>query len=744
MSTHILLFSKLKDFIQKNLTVFAVLLFFSVLGYGYFITHWAVDSDSVMATFRSYSYDWISHARPIDALYNYLSLEQVLPFFNDFISVFFIFLSGILWLIIIENCGVKLSKTQSVIFGCICIVCPMYAFFLRFTLQNMFTEFSLVMSVLSAYHFSSFLNNKNRFSLIFSILFCSLALMSYQAYTSYFITAVVFIILLRGIANNTKQRMIVELVYGAFALIIAMVIYKLVCVIAFHISPQSDYTEQFIGWGNKPIMSILSGWKIYFTSLLSMNFNFFMLLTVSVALPCLVAVNLFKKRILVLVILLVFVASPFALVFGLGNDIPLRTLQAVPLMLAGMWFLLYHSCVSKVLKQAILIIVIASTFYNAQHINRLFYSDVMRAEYDKNFANRIYNHMLDKTGDAVESKPLVIIGTHYYKYKPFIEHYDSIGPSFFDTNAEQSVRLYNFMTWLGNDYIMPNQAEVNDAYVISDHMPSYPNNGYVKETKDLIVLKLSDRVIVNPPAIELDLTNYTLLPPSDVRSDVEAIKQDYGLNMSGWAYIKNEDAASTKAYIKISDSDTSKIYPVNVNQRSDIAKWKNDAANIQDSGWSIFFTENPLKRDSKIDLILVNGSTYAELDISKKIRPIDLNLKKYKELPYTEQRSFVDMLSYCNGFLTISGWAYMKHKDALNTQIYVNLHNSEHSYIYKTSKTIKTNVQKLYSDTLNVKNSGFSISNAYDLPKGSYKVSLILVNGDDYIVTYTGQTINEV
>lgn len=731
------LFYKIKNFTQRNLAGLGILLLFTVLAYGYFITHWAVDSDSVSATFNSLSKTWISHGRPIDALYNYLSLELVLPYFNDFISVCFIFISAILWLIIIEDCEIRLSKTLTLIFACICIICPMYSFFLRFTLQNMFTEFSMLVSVLSAYHFSSFLKNKKYFNLISSILLCSLALMSYQTYASYFITAVVFIILLRMIVNNdyTKLKIFKDLVSGALILIAALIIYKIACSIAFNISPPSDYTQQFMGWSNQTIMSVISNWQTYFYSLLTMNFNFFVLLTIAFVLPCLFIINIFKKRFLLSILLLVFAMSPFALVFALGDAMPLRTLQAVPLMLAGIWLLLYQSCANKILKRIIVAIVIVSTFFNAQHINRLFYSDVMRLEYDKNFANRIYNHVLDKTGDSVESKPLVILGIHLYKYKPFIVHYDSIGPSFFDTNTGRSARMHYFMSWLGDDYIMPTEAEVNDANVIADYMPSYPNNGYVKETKNLIVLKLSDRVLMNPPAVNLNLKKYNQLPNSKIQSSIDSLEsQNKNISISGWAYIKNKNAADTKTYIRVTDNGLHKTYPVNVKQRPDIAKLQNNATNIQDSGWSIFLSNISIKKDSKVDLILVNGSDYLEKNIQlpKKSVPIKitLNLQNYKKLKYTESRSYVDTLSYTDNFLTIGGWAYLKHK------------NAKHTYIYKTDRTVKNNVQKLSDDTSNVKDSGFSFSDKYEVPKGNYKISLILVNGDSYVEADLNHTIN--
>ncbi|MBK2297022.1 glucosyltransferase domain-containing protein [Francisella philomiragia] len=737
------LLNKSLSFIQRNLIVLGVVLFFTILSYGYFITHWAVDSDSVMATFRSYNSDWIAHGRPIDALYNYLSLEQVLPFFNDFIAVSFIFISGILWLILIENCQVRLSKTLSIVFACIFIICPMYSFFLRFTLQNIFTEFSMLVCVLSAYHFSSFLNTKRFFNLISSIILCSLALMSYQTYASYFITSAVFIVLLRTIANPDEKFNVLELIYGGFVLIVALFIYKIVCFASFFITPQSDYTEQFIGWGSQPLTSIISGWKVYFHSLLSMNFNFFILLTVYFTLPFLVIINILKKRISVALLLIIFVLSPFALVFALGNGVPLRTLQAVPLMLAGVWLVFYNSFSSKAIKTIITTAIIISTLFNAQYITRLFYSDVMRLQYDKNFANRIYNNILDKTGDAIESKPLVIIGKYYHTPKPFIVHFDSIGPSFFDTDAEQSVRLHNFMSWLGNDYIMPNQTEVNEAYKVSDHMPAYPNIGYIKETKDLIVLKLADRVIVNPLPIDLNLKNLNQLSLSKIQSNIEFIKQENnGLNISGWAYIKNKDAANTKMYIRITNGYSSKIYPVNTKQRPDISRLYNDASNIQDSGWSITFTNNPLQKDSRIDLILVNGSEYIETNIPKKIQPIALNLTEYKELSYTSQRSYVDTLSYNNNILTIAGWGYMKHKDALNTKIYIKLHNADHDYIFKANRTSKNSIQELSSDTLNVKQSGFSLVNKYPLLTGRYRIFLILVNQDTYVIADTGLSIN--
>ncbi|MBK2092325.1 glucosyltransferase domain-containing protein [Francisella philomiragia] len=729
---------KMKKLILENLVTICILLFFTILSYGYFITHWAIDSDDAVASFVSSSSLWVSHGVPLLSIYNYLSLEQVIPFFNDFISVCLIFISGIIWLTIIENTNTKLSKTSILVFACVFTICPMYSFFLRYTLSNMFIELSLLISALSIYHYSCFLKNRSIFHLSSSIILCSISLLSYQTYVASFITSVVFVALLREINGRSTKQICTDLVYGAIILAVSLALYITMTHLAYMIVPKSTYTEEFIGWGKLPFSAIISSWQTYFYSLFSMSFNFLMLLALVVATTCLILKYIFKKRVFAIVLILLLIASPFTLTFILGKGMPLRTLQAVPLMVAALWFLFYQSCSTKISKKIIIFVIIISTFFNAQHINRLFYSDVMRASYDKTFANRIYNQLLAETGSAVENKPLVIVGRHLYSNKPFIVHFDSIGPSFFDTDAEMSERLHYYMKWLNNDYIMPSEAQVNDAYMVAEYMPSYPSTGYIKETKDLLILKLSDKIKINPESATLNLKGYEALQPSNAQSHIDSINLQKGqLSISGWGYIKDKDAKNTKTFIKITNKNKESIYPVNIIQRPDIKKQYHDATNIQDSGWNIFLDNPNITEDSKVSLIMTNNQNYIQIGIKtpKKTNPINLNLNKYNELPYTSQKNYINTFSFNNKLLVIRGWAYINGKKTSDSSIYINLHNSKHNYIYRVQNTDNSKL----TDT---SNKDFNFNSLIDIPKANYKVSLILTNGDSYTIADTGLRIN--
>jgi hypothetical protein len=218
-----------------------------------------------------------------------------------------------------------------------------------------------------------------------------------------------------------------------------------------------------------------------------------MALTLSIIVGLVFIIINFYKNILLVSFFIIFVISSFSLVFLFGSAMPLRTMQAIPLFIAGVWLIIYRKVDSKRYKKIIFCIVIVMSYINIQYITRITYGDNMRLEYDKNFANQIYNHITVSTGDAINKKPLVIIGKHSYVNKPFIikSDYDTIGYSFFEWDAGNPVRIHKFMSWLGYEYIYPSNLVQESALEQSFRMPNYPAKGSLRETESYIILKLS-------------------------------------------------------------------------------------------------------------------------------------------------------------------------------------------------------------------------------------------------------------
>jgi hypothetical protein len=126
------------------------------------------------------------------------------------------------------------------------------------------------------------------------------------------------------------------------------------------------------------------------------------------------------------------------------------------------------------------------------------------------------------------------------------------------------------------------------------------------------------RELLSP--VSLDLGQYTKLPTTDVKFNVDSFSSNNDLlDILGWAYIKNINASNTKAYIKLYNSKHSYIYKSNLQNRVDVGKAFQDGKNLQDSGFNISLITNGLKGKYSVDLIMVNGSNYADVYTGKYI-----------------------------------------------------------------------------------------------------------------------------
>ncbi|QWU98920.1 glucosyltransferase domain-containing protein [Francisella salimarina] len=614
------MFFELKKFCEENKVIVLWLIFFNILAYGYFITHWTLSIDSETQTFASSTFlakSWFKEGRLLIPFINLLDNQEILPFWNDLISIILIFLSNLTWLTILSK-NQKHSDTSSFVFSLTFSISPLYCLYLRFTTFNISISLSILFIALSAYYLSNFFNLKAKRNLAFCFIYTFLAISIYQALVAYYITAIVFIILTREVDNHKCRNIfccVKEAIASATILILALTLYEILMKIIYLYIPKSNYLESFYAWNRDDYMSIFKTIMYFFHTYINISFNFMFTLSI-IPLLLLIVFFIYKKRFHLFTLIILTPFLPFTLIFILGTPVPLRSLIAVPLMLAGLWTLLTYILKQAQIKLIILLVVIISSFFNAQFINRIFYSDVMRQEYDINLANHIYNHTVDKVGSNIETKPLIIIGPHDNIKQPFSFEEETLSRSIFTYGDEN--RATDFMTWLGKEFVHPTKEQISAAREISIKMPSYPSKGYIKETKNLIIIKLSNNQISHP--VQLNLNDYEKLPKNDILSNIDIYKKyEKETFIAGWAFIKSENPKKTKYYIRIYNPHTklTSFYSTRTSKRPDVAEAFKNLNNIEYSGFEANL-KAIIEKSYKISLILVNSNkSYAVVNIKQ-------------------------------------------------------------------------------------------------------------------------------
>lgn len=360
----------------------------------------------------------------------------------------------------------------------------------------------MLLASLSIYNSSAIFLNKSRINthILLSIVFLIIAILTYEMYAVYYLVGILFLVLLYkvfpyNIKCKYNKNTFRSICWTSFILAFSIIIYKILMylvLILLNIT-KDNYTENYICWSKSNFINIIYSLVSYAFRLFTHNYNFYISVTVlfGIIFMAFLSLKYRKKSLFLNFIVTLFLFSPFSLSIVFGNGgMPYRTLNALPLMLAGISFLLYSSLKNNLAKKLIISVVLVSTFFNAQYTTRLFYGDNMCLKYDVYYAQKIYSDILGIAGNTINKKPLAIIGKPPFPQKPFIlkSKYDVMGVSFFSWGSYKSVHY--FMSWTGNDFILPSTSQYESAINISFNMPNYPEKGSIKETKDLIILKL--------------------------------------------------------------------------------------------------------------------------------------------------------------------------------------------------------------------------------------------------------------
>ncbi|MFA6304011.1 MAG: glucosyltransferase domain-containing protein [Legionella sp.] len=628
-----------RQYFQENKYQISLLLFFTLLAYGYYITHWAISIDSEISTFYETPFSYtlaLSMGRFVLYLLTVLSNHHIIPFWNDFISVCFIFLSALIWNVSLLH--INNNRQAAFIFSLIYIISPIYIFYLRYTTYNTIVSLGFFLMSLAAYHFIYFLNSleqgiKQKASFFLCVIYVFIAISIYEMFANYWITSMLLITSVSLVANNINnnqpyfKKSVKQISFGLLILFFSLLLYKIATVIFYHFIPlTSNYKDHYMGWGGFDLHTGYIILKNYFlTILFSLHFNFLIVFTlVSALVFCIYLLVKNIRNAFFILILFGFVISGFLLPIILGYTMPLRTMQTIPLMLAGMWFIIYAAINNWVIKRCIFIFIVLATLLNAQYITRICYGDNLRLQYDINYANRIYNFVLANTGNSVSYKPLVIIGHHDYANSPLIinGYKDTLGCSFFDCGGGSINRINAFMAWLGNDYIFPTWEQQKSAINQTADMANFPDKESIKETKDLIIVKLSSFVTqFERDPIELNFNNYQIMKPEAVNYFLDISKKTNNqLFLLGWAFFKDKNASDTSMFIKLSSGKNNYIFPANQPMREDVANVFKNGSNIKLSGFNRTIDTSKLAAgEYQVSLILTNRKDLSEVKLQKLI-----------------------------------------------------------------------------------------------------------------------------
>jgi hypothetical protein len=93
--------------------------------------------------------------------------------------------------------------------------------------------------------------------------------------------------------------------------------------------------------------------------------------------------------------------------------------------------------------------------------------------------------------------------------------------------------------------------------------------------------------------------------------------------------------------------------------------------------------------------------------------------------------------------LEISGWAFIRGHDSVNSEIYVVLKSTDRTYVFTTETVIRDGVTEYFRELgLNLDYSGFAaLIPTRKIASGEYAVGIYIAKGDVEALQYTGRAV---
>lgn len=498
----------------KLYTLFTGLIICLVYGPLVLSTGYHTDLEYIIAD-RGSMYNWSALDR-----FNLILLKKLtgLSWYNPFYEAFLFFITVFVltfvmaWLI--SRLSVSIKPVAAYTASALFLIYPTFTEQYYFRFQCFEIAFGLFLLAVSGVCIHIFIKENKYWTIPVGIISAVLAFGIYQSMLNVMITFYIgmFTIMLFGEKAKTIGK-------GALVctvhFISSCLLYKIICLI---FCEKGGYFNDKIMWGNYPfstcyhfvkhyIRNVLLGEKYVYT------YVFAIVIVLSFVAFILLLIKEKAKALPKLAGLAGLIISPFILAILQGFEAEARTQLSLPLSIAFLWLFVYmvaDKCIaSKKFKLSWIATAIAlvGIVINVIPCERLIYSYKMQADADRAYIDRLAIDLLAydcKEGD-VDALPVIIIGTLPYTPNSSCYEYNEendlyILSSVFSLDAEvapkyffSTNRIIGAMNTAGYAIKAPvESAYMEEAYVLSEDMSCFPEDGYIRQTENYILVKLSD------------------------------------------------------------------------------------------------------------------------------------------------------------------------------------------------------------------------------------------------------------
>lgn len=503
----------MKEFLTKYKRAFLLSLIFSMLCFGFMLTHFTITIDEETWLLANQpSLLWLLQGRFAVWLFDLIFTNEgnFAPFLWDFLSVVIWHFSGVI-LAYALLAREKVKEWQMFFFWSYYSSLPfVVGEILSFSMFNL-QVCTAMAATAGAFLFTlRFLEGKKKkdLGLAFGLLLYGVAV--YQALLCVYVTGVVAFCLLKFITGEEKGLVRV-IVSSALICIAAVVVYYGIDMIIWHFSGTAAYLEDnYIGWASDDwkmaaALSVANigrvsfaipydGVYIYGGGVIRCVTILFILYALWIFLHSKGA----KQKLGIFFYTAALCAAPFSLYIAIATyKTHGRMLLAIPLAGAVQLYLIFREMDRLAVRQTgrklrTVMIVLASylLFLNARNMNLIYYYGSIAYERDCTTANQVM-YDIKKAGMDYHEKPIAFVGMVEQDSLP-IQESDTLGGSVFNWDEGNISRMKDFLRTKGYAVLMPSPEQISRAAKESETMNTWPQEGSIRELDDMIVVYFAE------------------------------------------------------------------------------------------------------------------------------------------------------------------------------------------------------------------------------------------------------------
>lgn len=425
-------------------------------------------------------------------LFYITGLADFIPFLNDFVGAILYMGSALALCCLVQKAsGSAFSTVDLLVASCVYISLPIVSFKFIYEIDVVVTMGSFLLVPCSIYAAMVFLEGGGRRYLALSLLLLLFGISSYESFNAVYVCEVLMVLALESLFLGKKpKRLLGEGVKFAAMLVAVLVLYYCLVKVVQFATGNPAYVRSSVAGA----ASFLDGFKSVRDRLFfGEHFFAWEIAAFLVALCVFGGVTSFLHRAPFAFVLVVGVAL-FSLSIQLVQAyVYYRTCQAASVV-AFFATLLVLSVFSERRNAFVAIVVVFGLLVTVQlrDINLWFYKDWTNYQKNVYAINRIATD-LEKECDL--SKPVCFVNRDYGSFlmtwddgqqeigeSPLISSIDFLG----DVRSPATIYLFEQQ---GYDYlIMPTKEQAEEAVSLSEGMPPYPHDGYIKEEEGFIIV----------------------------------------------------------------------------------------------------------------------------------------------------------------------------------------------------------------------------------------------------------------